>query len=160
MIITEKQEINCRLNSKIIFAYALSVREKIIIQDKSFLFGKNSKLFERAHVRSNSRTHQNFNQVLMCYLLQSSDWLTITFFAYFIGGSINHSLTLAIHDLCHNTAFGNGVIKVFILQEVNEKLKFIQSRYNRYFGFIANAPIGLPYSVTFKKYHMDHHRDG
>ena len=77
-------------------------------------------------------------QVVMCYLLQDSSWWTITLWAYFFGGTINHSLTLAIHDICHNTAFGNGK----------------NAKYNRYFGFIANLPIGLPYSVTFKKYHI------
>ena len=81
-------------------------------------------------------------QVVMCFLLQDSSWLTVTIWAYLFGGTINHSLTLAIHDICHNTAFGNGK----------------NAKYNRYFGFVANLPIGLPYSVTFKKYHIDHHR--
>ena len=74
----------------------------------------------------------------MCYLLQDSDWSTIILWAYIFGGTINHSLTLAIHDIGHNTTFGNG-----------------KNTYkNRYFGFVANLPIGLPYSVTFKKYHI------
>jgi len=81
-------------------------------------------------------------QVVMCFLLQDSSWWTVTIWAYVLGGTINHSLTLAIHDICHNTAFGNGK----------------NAKYNRYFGFIANLPIGVPYSVTFKKYHIDHHR--
>jgi len=83
-----------------------------------------------------------FTQILMCYLLQDSSWGVIVAWAYIFGGTINHSLTLAIHDIGHNTAFGNGK----------------NSFKNRYFGFIANLPIGLPYSVTFKKYHIDHHR--
>lgn len=77
-------------------------------------------------------------KVIMCYLLQDSAWSTIVLWAYIFGGTINHSLTLAIHDIGHNTAFGNG------------KHTFK----NRYFGFVANFPIGLPYSVTFKKYHI------
>ena len=77
-------------------------------------------------------------QVIMCFCLQDSSWWTVTLWAYILGGTINHSLTLAIHDICHNTAFGNGK----------------NAKYNRYFGFIANLPIGLPYSVTFKKYHI------
>ena len=80
-----------------------------------------------------------FAQVLACYFLQDSSWLTIVLMAYIFGGTINHSLTLAIHDIGHNTAFGTGVKNAWK---------------NRYFGFVANLPLGVPYSVTFKKYHI------
>merc|ERR1711953_1068516 len=63
-------------------------------------------------------------QVLMAYMLQDSSWWTIVFWAYVVGGTINHSLTLAIHDIGHNTAYGNGK----------------NSYKNRYFGFVADLP--------------------
>lgn len=30
--------------------------------------------------------------------------------------------------------------------------------YNKLLGMFTNLPIGLPFSVTFKYYHMEHHR--
>ncbi|XP_063287786.1 sphingolipid delta(4)-desaturase/C4-monooxygenase DES2-like [Pelobates fuscus] len=80
-------------------------------------------------------------QVLCCFLVQDLSWKWLFFWSYVFGGVINHSLTLAIHDISHNVAFGNR-----------------SARLNRFFGMFANLPIGVPYSTSFKKYHIDHHR--
>ncbi|XP_041703163.1 sphingolipid delta(4)-desaturase/C4-monooxygenase DES2 isoform X2 [Coregonus clupeaformis] len=80
-------------------------------------------------------------QLLACYMVHSLSWKWVFFWSYGFGGCINHSLTLAIHDISHNVAFGNKL-----------------ARLNRWFAMWANLPIGLPYSASFKKYHIDHHR--
>lgn len=80
-------------------------------------------------------------QLLACWLVRGLAWRWLFFWAYAFGGCVNHSLTLAIHDISHNTAFGTG-----------------RAAHNRWFAIFANLPVGLPYAATFKKYHVDHHR--
>ncbi|XP_061914982.1 sphingolipid delta(4)-desaturase DES1 [Entelurus aequoreus] len=80
-------------------------------------------------------------QFLAFYLVKDLDWKWVLFWTYAFSSCINHSMTLAIHEISHNTAFGN-----------NKALR------NRYFAMFANLPIGLPYSASFKRYHLDHHR--
>ncbi|XP_048386498.2 sphingolipid delta(4)-desaturase DES1 [Stegostoma tigrinum] len=80
-------------------------------------------------------------QLLAFYLVKDLEWKWVLFWAYVFGGCVNHSITLAIHEISHNAAFGNK-----------------HALLNRYFGMFANLPVGLPYSISFKRYHMDHHR--
>lgn len=81
-------------------------------------------------------------QIVACYFVKDATWHWFLVWAYFVGGTLNHSLTLAIHETSHNRAFGHGA----------------NSRWNSIFAMVANLPIGLPYSASFKKYHLDHHR--
>ncbi|ONK73712.1 uncharacterized protein A4U43_C04F34480 [Asparagus officinalis] len=71
--------------------------------------------------------------------LRNAGWLKMLTIAYFFGSFLNHNLFLAIHELSHNLAFSSPVL-------------------NRWLGIFANLPIGVPMSVTFQKYHLEHHR--
>ena len=68
-----------------------------------------------------------------------ASWPLIIFLSYIFGAFCNHNLFLAIHELSHNLAFTSCFN-------------------NRLLGIFANLPIGVPMSVTFQKYHLDHHR--
>jgi len=81
-------------------------------------------------------------QFIMFHIMKDQPWTMILLVAYCFGGVINHSLMLAIHEIAHNLAFGHG-----------------RPMANRMLGIFANLPIGLPFSVTFKAYHLEHHRE-
>lgn len=59
--------------------------------------------------------------------------------AYIIGGTAHQNLFLAIHEITHNLAFPT------ILP-------------NKLLAMFANLPIGIPYAMLFKSYHIEHHR--
>lgn len=80
-------------------------------------------------------------QVLAAYLLQNETWTTVVIVAYCFGGVVNHCMTLAIHEIGHNLAFGHTRLM-----------------WNRWIGFIGNTCVGVPMSISFKRYHQDHHR--
>lgn len=78
-------------------------------------------------------------QLATATLLCDANFLKILLVAYFFGSFLNHNLFLAIHELSHNLAFSTP-------------------SYNRWLGIFANLPIGVPMSITFQKYHLEHHR--
>lgn len=59
--------------------------------------------------------------------------------AYIVGGTANHNCMMAMHEMSHNLGFKKMI-------------------YNRLLGVFANLPIGVPSAVSFKRYHMEHHR--
>ena len=67
-----------------------------------------------------------------------SNWFVITFCAYFIGGFLNHSMTLACHELSHD-------------------LWFPKRWMNIWYGYFMNCCLGVAFFRTFKRYHLEHH---
>jgi sphingolipid 4-desaturase/C4-monooxygenase len=61
------------------------------------------------------------------------------FVVYVFGATITQSLFLAIHELSHN-------------------LFFVNFKYNHYFACFANLPIGIPFAIAFRSYHLEHHK--
>jgi sphingolipid delta-4 desaturase len=78
-------------------------------------------------------------QVFMAWLTVEWRWPAYLVAIYVIGATANHSIFLAIHELSHNL----GSRKIYV---------------NKLIAIVANIPIGIPYCITFKPYHMDHHR--
>jgi len=72
-------------------------------------------------------------QIFCAYALRNTPFLSWQFFvtAYVIGATANQNLFLAIHEISHNLAFKSPLA-------------------NRVFAVLANVPIGIPYSASFR----------
>lgn len=81
-------------------------------------------------------------QLSMAWALRDAEWYAILPAAYIIGGTANHSLQLAVHELSHDLCW-SGPHKDTL---------------NRLTAIMANLPTGFPSGQTFKPYHMDHHQ--
>ena len=78
-------------------------------------------------------------QLLSLHLLQGAAWYTKLFCCYTLSGTINHAMTLAMHEASHNLC-----AKKFWL--------------NRVILILANLPMGIPSGASFRRYHMEHHK--
>ena len=80
-------------------------------------------------------------QIVSAYFMRDASIVSILILGYFWGGVINHSMTLAIHEISHNLAFGHS-----------------RPWANRALAIFGNLVLGVPYAVVFKKYHLEHHK--
>ncbi|KAK9448385.1 fatty acid desaturase-domain-containing protein [Limtongia smithiae] len=80
-------------------------------------------------------------QFTTAYLLRNTPVFSWPFIAtaYFIGATANQNVFLCIHELSHNLGFKKPL-------------------HNRLFSIFANLPIGIPYSASFRPYHLIHHK--
>jgi sphingolipid delta-4 desaturase len=78
-------------------------------------------------------------QLFAAWYCREASWGFIFVLAYVLGGTINHSLQLAVHELSHNLAFESP-------------------NANKALALFANMPTCLPSCITFQRYHLDHHQ--
>ncbi|KAB8698138.1 hypothetical protein FH972_026387 [Carpinus fangiana] len=80
-------------------------------------------------------------QFVAAYLLRNSSFFSPAFLltAYIVGATANQNLFLAIHEISHNLAFKSPAL-------------------NRTLALLANLPIAIPYSASFRPYHLTHHK--
>ncbi|KAK5171341.1 sphingolipid delta-4 desaturase [Saxophila tyrrhenica] len=80
-------------------------------------------------------------QIFCAYALRESPFFSWQYLltAYVVGATANQNLFLAIHEISHNLALKSPIA-------------------NRLLAIFANLPIGIPYSASFRPYHLTHHK--
>ncbi|KAF1789886.1 Sphingolipid delta4-desaturase, N-terminal [Phytophthora cactorum] len=78
-------------------------------------------------------------QTYLALNAQYMSWPAYLLIMYCIGGTANHAMMMGMHEVSHNLGFKKPV-------------------HNKLLGIIANLPIGVPSSISFKRYHLEHHR--
>lgn len=66
-------------------------------------------------------------------------WWKILILSYLVGAVFNHALFVLIHECTHNLIFKN-------------------TSFNRLAGMFCNLPIVVPMAMSFRKYHLLHHK--
>ena len=72
-------------------------------------------------------------QIFIAYILRDTPFFSWKFWAlaYVVGATANQNQFLAIHEISHNLAFKSPLA-------------------NRLLAMVANLPIGIPYSASFR----------
>ena len=78
-------------------------------------------------------------QICCAYWSQYTSWPLYVALAYIVGATCNHMMMMAMHGLSHH-------------------LGFRKFWYNKLFSLFANLPVGIPAAISFKRYHMEHHK--
>ena len=78
-------------------------------------------------------------QMIAANWARTASWPMLVLVAYCYGGTVNHSLQLAVHELSHNLCFHTVV-------------------YNKLLAIFGNLVTGVPSGISFIKYHMEHHQ--
>ncbi len=78
-------------------------------------------------------------QIALAIILRHAPWWAILLAAYALGAFADHALWTLIHDCTHNLVFG-------------------RARYDAMLQMLANLPIVFPAAISFRKYHLLHHR--
>ncbi len=79
-------------------------------------------------------------QFFLSYLFKDFSWWLILILAYAIGAFISHALYVLIHECCHNIVFKSTTS-------------------NKVMGIICDFSLGFPSALTFREYHLIHHRN-
>mmetsp|Transcript_53930 Transcript_53930/g.122917 ORF Transcript_53930/g.122917 Transcript_53930/m.122917 type:complete len:340 (+) Transcript_53930:100-1119(+) len=83
-------------------------------------------------------------QIALAYGASFLPWKFLVPVAYLVGGAANCNLQLGMHEISHNLAF-KGTTQLGMAS-------------NRLLSLVANLPLGIPAAISFRKYHLEHHR--
>ncbi len=78
-------------------------------------------------------------QLVVAFLLRQAPWWLLLPTAYIVGAVANNALFILIHECTHNLAWKG-------------------TRGNRILAIIANVAIVFPVAISFRKYHLLHHK--
>ncbi|MEE8133673.1 MAG: fatty acid desaturase [Gemmatimonadales bacterium] len=77
-------------------------------------------------------------QISLAFLVRDQSWWMVIAVAYVVGAFANHALFVMIHECAHRLVFKRQIPNLLT-------------------GIIANFPLSVPASVSFRKYHLKHH---